>query len=150
MLKVHKGVSPTLGPKGRTALLEYEKGWPKLTKDGVTVGKNIMLEDRGEEIGARLLRNIAGNINQLAGDGTTTTIVLTTSIVQYCLTKLDDYKQIDLNDLRKGLLNSSRYIVEYLEEIKKEVETRHQLHSVAMVASNHDPLLAELVAEVIQ
>ena len=81
MLKVCLAVSPSLGPFGRNSVLEYEKGWPKVTKDGVTVGKNIMLADRDQEVGSRLLRQVAGNQNKLAGDGTTTAIILATAIV---------------------------------------------------------------------
>ncbi len=95
-------MSPTLGPFGRNVALEYEKGVPKITKDGVTVGKNVMLTERGEELGAALMRSVGHNLNTLAGDGTTTSIVLATAIVKEGMKHSSD-PRVNLHDLKRGL-----------------------------------------------
>ena len=78
---MNRAVSMTLGPGGRNALLEYEVGEPKITKDGVTVAKNIMLKNREHEMGCELLRRVGHNTNEYAGDGTTTATLIAKSII---------------------------------------------------------------------
>ncbi|KRX00206.1 GroEL-like apical domain [Pseudocohnilembus persalinus] len=144
---LNKATQATLGPKGRNVLLEYELGEPRITKDGVTVAKAIMFRDHFQEIGASLIRQASGNTNNFAGDGTTTSTLLTSSIIEEGV----KYVQYGANpiDLKRGLDKGRDLVLEYLDEIKQEVDNQDEktIKYLSDVATNYEPLISNIVAD---
>ncbi len=91
---------------GQNVVVEYEKGNPKITKDGVTVAKNCMLKDRGEEIGSQLIRGVSHSLNNLAGDGTTTATVLASAIIKEGMKYVQHDTTLNILDIKKGFIKS--------------------------------------------
>lgn len=126
-------VSVTLGPKGRNVVLEKEYGSPVITNDGVTIAKNIELEDHFENMGAKLLYEVANKTNDLAGDGTTTATVLAQSIIHQGVRSVERGTNPVL--MRYGIEKASKEIAGYLLEQSKSVETYDDIASVASISS---------------
>jgi len=146
--KLANAVKVTLGPKGRNVVLGENFGSPTITKDGVTVAKEIELEDKFENIGAELVKEVASKTNDVAGDGTTTATVLAQSIVA------EGIKNVTAGassvDLRRGIEKATEEIVRVLKEkISKPVASNEDIAHVASISAN-DSEIGKMIAEVIQ
>ena len=142
-------VSSTLGPSGRCVLIENSYGYPTSTKDGVTVAKAIELDDPVENMGATIVKNITGNTDQSAGDGTTTASVLTLGILEEGLKAVD----VGVNPikLRNGIQDAVDAVIKELKEsYTREVETEEQISQVATISANNDKILGDLIAQAIK
>ena len=141
-------VKITLGPKGRNVVLEKKFGSPTITNDGVTIAKDIELDDPFENIGAQLAKEIASKTNDIAGDGTTTATVLGQAIVTEGLKNVA--AGANPMAIKRGIEKASEAV---LTEIKKNavpVTTRKQMAQVAAISANNDPEIGELIAEVME
>ena len=138
-------VSTTLGPKGRNVALDKKFGAPTVTHDGVTVAKEIELEDPFENMGAQLLKEAATKTNDIAGDGTTTATVLAQAIVKEGLKNVAAGANPML--LKRGILAASECVAEYILEQSTPIETREDIASVASISAQ-DEEIGNLIAEV--
>ncbi|KZS95044.1 chaperonin GroL [Sistotremastrum niveocremeum HHB9708] len=139
-----KAVSVTLGPKGRNVIIEQSFGGPKITKDGVTVAKAITLKDKFENLGARLVQDVASRTNEVAGDGTTTATVLARAIYS------EGVKNVAAGcnpmDLRRGTQKAVERVIRFLEEHKREITTSEEIAQVATISANGDSHVGNLIA----
>jgi chaperonin GroEL len=126
-----------LGPGGRNIGLEYEGGDPKITKDGVTVLKSIDMAKRAEELGARLLKQSAGTTNKYAGDGTTSSALISKEIIQRGITAISVAGAHPI-ELKRGLEKGMRVVQQYLREVAMPVTQIHEIENVCKVSSNHN------------
>ena len=137
-------VSVTLGPKGRNVIIEQPFGGPKITKDGVTVAKAIDIKDKYENLGARLVQDVASKTNEVAGDGTTTATVLARAIYS------EGVKNVAAGcnpmDLRRGSQAAVDAVIKFLEENKREVTTSEEIAQVATISANGDKHVGTLIA----
>ena len=138
-------VAVTLGPKGRNVLLKKKFGAPQSVRDGVTIAKEIELEDPVKDTGAQLIRQAASQANDKAGDGTTTATVLTRSMIN------ESRKVIaagaNAREVKKGMEDAVECIIESLKKQAKQVSTRQQIKQVASVAAGNDDSIGEIIAE---
>ncbi|CCK68369.1 chaperone ATPase HSP60 KNAG_0A07160 [Huiozyma naganishii CBS 8797] len=141
-------VSATLGPKGRNVLIEQPFGPPKITKDGVTVAKAIVLEDKFENMGAKLLQEVASKTNEAAGDGTTSATVLGRAIFT------ESVKNVAAGcnpmDLRRGSQMAVSKVIDFLSKNKKEITTAEEIAQVATISANGDSHVGELLASAME
>jgi len=141
---VANAVKVTLGPKGRNVVLDKKFGSPSITKDGVTVAKEIELVQHFENLGAQLVREVASKTNDVAGDGTTTATVLAQAMVR------EGLKMVAAGSnpmaLRRGIEKAVQRAVEKLKEFAIEVKTRDDIEHVAAIAGN-DPEIGKVIAE---
>ena len=142
--KISKAVMVTLGPKGRTVLLDKKYGAPTITKDGVTVAREIELEDPYENMGAQLLREVASKTNDIAGDGTTTATVLAWSIIREGMKGVSS--GVNPMDLRKGMDKAVDDTIAELKKVSKQVKDKSDITSVASISANNDRLIGEEIA----
>lgn len=140
-------VSVTLGPKGRNVVLEKEFGSPVITNDGVTIAQDIELEDKFENMGAKLLYEVANKTNDLAGDGTTTATVLAQSIIHQGVRSVERGTNPVL--MRYGIEKASKEIAEYLLEQSKPVETYEDIASVASISSSSEEV-GKIIADAME
>jgi chaperonin GroEL len=140
-------VKTTLGPKGRNVALDKKFGAPTVTHDGVTVAKEITLEDPFENMGAQLLKEAATKTNDVAGDGTTTATVLAQAIVNEGLRNLA--AGANPMQLRQGIEKGVRAIVEYINQSSTPVEGKKEIAQIATVSAA-DPQIGDLIAEVME
>ncbi|KAF1362129.1 chaperonin GroL [Lizonia empirigonia] len=145
---IARAVSTTLGPKGRNVLIESSYGSPKITKDGVTVSKAITLEDKFENLGARLLQDVASKTNEVAGDGTTTATVLARAI--FSETVKNVAAGCNPMDLRRGTQAAVEAVVEYLRANKKEITTSEEISQVATISANGDTHIGKLLSNAME
>lgn len=139
-------VSVTLGPKGRNVVISKSFGAPTITKDGVTVAKEIELEDPLENMGAQMVKEVASKTNDLAGDGTTTATVLAQAIVKEGLKNVA--AGASPMDLKRGIDKAVAAITEDLAKQTKEVgDSSEKIKQVASISANNDELIGELIAE---
>ncbi len=139
-------VKVTLGPKGRNVILDKKFGAPQVTKDGVTVAKEIELEDIFENIGAQLVKEVASKTNDDAGDGTTTATVLAQSIVTVGLKNVTAGS--NPMDLKRGIDKAVKVVVEDLKAQSQEVgEDNEKIEQVASISANNDHDIGKLIAE---
>jgi len=136
-------VRVTLGPKGRNVVLEKKWGSPQIVNDGVTIAKEIEVEDPYENIGARLVREVASKTNDVAGDGTTTAIVLAQALVHEGLKAVA--AGANPIALKRGLEKGVQAVVEKLKEVSHSISTKEEMTHVATIAAN-DPQIGELMA----
>lgn len=138
-------VGATLGPKGRNVIIEKSFGAPKITKDGVSVAKEIELADKLENVGAQVLREAASKSNDNAGDGTTTTVVLSRAIAQ------EGAKAIAAGmnpmDLRRGIELATRNVVEEIKKMSRNISTTEEIEQVATISANGDSDIGKKLAE---
>lgn len=125
-----RAVAVTLGPKGRNVLIEQSYGSPKITKDGVTVAKSIVLEDKFENLGARLVQDVASKTNDVAGDGTTTATVLARAIFSEGLRNIA--AGISPMDLRKGVTLAVDDVVRFLQEKSRDLTSTDEISQVRL------------------
>jgi chaperonin GroEL len=143
--KLAKAVSATLGPKGRNVVLDKKFGSPTVTKDGVTVAKEIELEDPYENMGAQMVREVASKTSDAAGDGTTTATVLAESIFREGL----KYVTSGANPIgiQRGINKAVVASVEQLDKIAKKVKDKEEIKQVATVSANWDNTIGEIIAD---
>lgn len=139
-------VKVTLGPKGRNVIISKSFGSPAVTKDGVTVAKDIELEDALENMGAQMVKEVASKTNDLAGDGTTTATVLAQAIVREGLKNVA--AGANPMDLKRGIDKAVEALVEDLSKQTKEVgDAEEKIKQVAAISSNNDETIGELIAQ---
>lgn len=139
-------VKVTLGPKGRNVIISKSFGAPVVTKDGVTVAKEIELKDALEDMGAQMVKEVASKTNDLAGDGTTTATVLAQAIVKEGLKNVA--AGANPMDLKRGIDKAVEAIVEHLAKQSKKVgDSSEKIKQVASISSNNDETIGELIAE---
>ena len=138
-------VKVTLGPKGRNVLLERSFGAPVVTKDGVSVAKEIELKDKFENMGAQIVKQVASKTADVAGDGTTTATVLAQAIVQEGM----KYVASGMNpmDLKRGIDKAVATVVEELRKLSKPISTNKEVAQVAALSANADEAVGKIIAE---
>lgn len=143
--KLANAVKVTLGPKGRNVIIEKKFGAPTVTKDGVTVAKEIELDDPVENMGAQMVREVASKTSDVAGDGTTTATVLAQAIYKEGLKNVT--AGANPMDLKRGIDLAVSKVVEHLKKVSKEVEGRNEIAQVGSVSANNDKSIGELIAD---
>ena len=137
-------VRVTLGPKGRNVVLDKSFGAPRITKDGVTVAKEIELADKFENMGAQMVREVASKTSDVAGDGTTTATVLAQAIVR------EGCKSVAAGmapmDLKRGIETAVAAVVEELQKRSKKVTTDAEVAQVGTIAANGDKEIGEIIS----
>src|SRR5213596_1291584 len=138
-------VKVTLGPKGRNVVLDKSFGAPRITKDGVTVAKEIELSDKFENMGAQMVREVASKTSDVAGDGTTTATVLAQAIVR------EGAKAVAAGmnpmDLKRGIDKAVAQIVSELEAKTKKITTNEEIAQVGTISANGDQEIGRFLAE---
>ena len=145
---ISKAVKVTLGPKGRNVLLDKKFGAPTVTKDGVSVAKEIELEDPFENMGAQLLKEVATKTNDIAGDGTTTATVLAYSIVKEGLKSVA--AGLDPMALKRGIDSAVLIAVEEIKKASKEIKEKEEIANVASVSANNDTEIGKQIADAME
>lgn len=138
-------VKATLGPKGRNAILDKKFGAPTITKDGVTVAKEIELKDPWENMGAQLVKEVASKTSDVAGDGTTTATVLAHAIYREGIKNV--VAGANPTDLKRGIEKAVEVVVEELKKLSKPVADKKEIAQVGTISANNDPSIGELIAE---
>jgi len=143
-----EAVRITLGPKGRNVILDKSFGAPRITKDGVTVAKEIELADKFENMGAQMVREVASKTNDIAGDGTTTAIVLAQAIVR------EGSKAVSAGmnpmDLKRGIDKAVIAVVEELQKRSKKISTQAETAQVGTISANGEVEIGKMIAEAMQ
>ena len=146
--KLANAVKVTLGPKGRNVILQKQFGVPHVTKDGVSVAKEIELEDPIENIGAQLVKEVASKTADQAGDGTTTATVLTQEI--FSLGVKNVAAGANPMDLKRGIDDAVRIVVGELEKIAKPIKTSKEIEQIATISANNDSSIGAMIAEAME
>ena len=147
--KLADAVKVTLGPKGRNVVIEKKFGSPTITKDGVTVAKEIELEDKLENVGAQMIKEVASKTSDVAGDGTTTATVLAQSIIEEGIKNVT--AGADPMDIKRGIDIAKDAIVAGLKEISKEVTSKkEQIAQVGTISANNDPTIGKLISDAME
>ena len=138
-------VKVTLGPKGRNVLIEKSWGSPKISKDGVTVAKEIELEDRFENMGAQMVKEVASKTSDVAGDGTTTATILAQAIYR------EGVKLLAAGgnpmSIKRGIEKAVDLVVEELKKISKPTKERKEIAQVGTISANNDSTIGDIIAE---
>ena len=139
-------VKVTLGPKGRNVIIEKSFGAPSVTKDGVSVAKEIVLEDKIQNLGAQMVKEVASKTADVAGDGTTTATVLAQAIIKH------GHRNVAAGanpmDLKRGIDKAVSSVVDELKSNSQEVGDNNQkVEQVASISANNDPAIGSLIAE---
>jgi chaperonin GroEL len=141
-------VKATMGPKGRNVVIDKKFGSPTITKDGVTVAKEIELKDNYEDMGAQMVKEVASKTSDIAGDGTTTATVLAQAIVR------DGLKNVTAGanpmGLKRGIDKAVDVVVEELKKMSKSTKDKKEIAQVASIASNNDKTIGNLIAEAME
>src|SRR5215475_10074647 len=141
-------VRVTLGPKGRNVVLEKSFGAPRVTKDGVTVAKEIELDDKFENMGAQMLREVASKTSDVAGDGTTTATVLAQAIFR------EGVKNVTAGgnpmDLKRGIDRAVETVVEEVKKLSRPTKDKKEIAQVGTISANNDPTIGDLIAEAME
>ena len=143
--KLANAVKATLGPKGRNAILDKAFGAPLVTKDGVTVAKEIELKDKFENMGAQMVKEVASKTSDIAGDGTTTATVLAQAIYTEGLKYLAG--GMNAMDLKRGIDRATAAIVEDLKKMSRKVEDKKEIEQVGTISANGDSEVGSLIAD---
>src|SRR5213592_4083341 len=138
-------VKITLGPKGRNVVIDKSYGAPRTTKDGVTVAKEIELEDKFENMGAQMLREVASKTSDMAGDGTTTATVLAQAIVREGVKAVA--AGMNPMDLKRGVDMAVEAVVEDLKKRTKKVSTNAEIAQVGTISANGDAEIGKFLAD---
>ncbi|MGL4366773.1 MAG: chaperonin GroEL [Brevinemataceae bacterium] len=146
--KLAQAVGTTLGPRGRNVVIDKKYGAPHITKDGVTVAKDIELEDKFENMGAQLVREVATKTNDVAGDGTTTATVLAYAMIK------EGFKNVTAGSnptlIKRGMDKALAVLVEEVKKLSKKVSTSEEIKSVATISGNNDHEIGALIAEAME
>ncbi len=141
-------VKSTLGPKGRNAILEKSWGSPTVTKDGVTVAKEIELEDRFENLGAQMLKEVASKTSDVVGDGTTTATVLAQAIFR------EGVKMVAAGvapmDLKRGIDAAVEAVVKKLKDLSKPTKDKKEIAQIGTISANNDATIGNIIAEAME
>ena len=143
-----EAVKVTLGPKGRNVILDKSYGAPRITKDGVTVAKEVELSDKFENMGAQMVREVASKTNDIAGDGTTTAIVLAQAIVREGLKAVSS--GLNPMDLKRGVDKAVIALVAELEKRSKKITTQAETAQVGTISANGEVEIGRMIAEAMQ
>src|ERR1041384_6623817 len=145
---LNNAVKVTLGPKGRNVVLDKSFGAPRITKDGVTVAKEIELEDKFENMGEQMVREVASRTNDLAGDGTTTATVLAQAIVR------EGAKSVAAGmnpmDVKRGIDTARAAVVKDIEKRAKKVSSSAEVAQVGTISANGDSNIGKMIAQAMQ
>jgi chaperonin GroEL len=146
--KLANAVKITLGPRGRHVVLDKAYGSPLSTKDGVTVAKDIELDNRFENIGAQMVREVASKTSEVAGDGTTTATVLAQAIYR------EGHKQVTAGhnpmEIKRGMAQAVESVVDTLRALSRDVKNKQEIAQVGTSAANHDQVIGDLIAEAME
>ena len=145
---LNNAVKVTLGPKGRNVILDKSYGAPRITKDGVTVAKEIELADKFENMGAQMVREVASKTNDLAGDGTTTATVLAASIMKEGLKLVA--AGMNPMDLKRGIDIAVTAVVKDIEKRAKKVQSSEEIAQIGTIAANGDKSIGEMIAKAME
>lgn len=147
--KLANAVRITLGPKGRNVVLEKSYGAPTITNDGVTIAKDIELEDKIENMGAEIVKEVASKTNDVAGDGTTTATILAQAMIHEGLRNITS--GANPMGIRRGIERATEAVMTHLKKVSKpiEVSKKEDLRHVATISAN-DPIIGEKIADVLQ
>jgi len=146
--KLANAVKVTLGPKGRNVVIDKKFGSPTITKDGVTVAKEVELEDPYENMGAELVKEVASKTSDIAGDGTTTATILAQAIYREGLKNVT--AGANPMSLKRGIDKAVAAVVEYLASIKKDVKDKTEISQVATISANGDGEVGKLIADAME
>ena len=138
-------VKVTLGPKGRNVIIEKKFGSPTVTKDGVTVAKEIELEDKIENVGAQMVKEVASKTSDVAGDGTTTATVLAQAIMTSGLKNVT--AGANPMDLKRGIDKAVVQVVTQLRGESRDIEGKNEIAQVAAISANNDPAIGDLISD---
>jgi len=146
--KLANAVKATLGPKGRNVVLDKKFGAPTITKDGVTVAKEVELEDPFENMGAQMVKEVASKTSDVAGDGTTTATVLAQAIVR------EGMKNVTAGSnpmaLKRGIDKAVEAVVEEIKKISKPTKGKKEIAQVATISANNDKTIGDLIADAME
>jgi chaperonin GroEL len=146
--KLADAVKVTLGPKGRNALLEKSWGSPTITKDGVTVAKEIELEDKFENMGAQMVKEVASKTSDIAGDGTTTATVLAQAIFREgCRLIAAGH---DPMEIKRGIDQAVESVVDSLKKMSKKIQDEKEISQVGTISANGDRTIGEIIAKAME
>ncbi|MFZ1962263.1 MAG: chaperonin GroEL [Roseiarcus sp.] len=145
---LNNAVKVTLGPKGRNVILDKSYGAPRMTKDGVTVAKEIELEDKFENMGAQMVREVASKTNDLAGDGTTTATILAASIIREGLKLVA--AGMNPMDLKRGVDIAVGAVVKDIERRAKKVQSSAEIAQIGAIAANGDKSIGDMIAKAME
>ncbi len=146
--KLTQAVKVTMGPKGRNALLDKAYGAPTITNDGVSIAREIELEDKFENMGAQLVKEVANKTNDVAGDGTTTATVLAHAIIKEGMHHITTNK-VNPMLLKKGIEDAVKIVINELDKMKKDISTKEEMAQVATISAQSEEV-GELIAEVFE
>tara|TARA_R110002020_G_scaffold184548_2_gene381635 strand:+ start:2827 stop:4434 length:1608 start_codon:yes stop_codon:yes gene_type:complete len=144
---VTNAVSPTLGPKSKTVVLEREYGTPVIINDGVSIARNIELEDKFENLGARLLIEVAAQAQENAGDGTTTASVLANALCEESLKMIK--AGCSSTEIKSQFDNCVNLVAEELRNMSSPINSKEEIERIATIASNNDKVIGNLISEAI-
>jgi len=146
--KLANAVAVTMGPTGHNVIIDKSFGGPTVTKDGVTVSKEVELEDPFENMGAKLVNEVASKTSDVAGDGTTTATVLARAILA------DGLRNITAGSnpmaVRRGIEKAAEVAIEHMRSIAKQVSTKNEIAQVGAISANNDPEIGELLADAVE
>ena len=145
--KLANAVRVTLGPKGRNVILDKGFGSPTITNDGVTIAKDIELEDKFENLGAQLVKEAASRTNDVAGDGTTTATILAQAIIHRGFETVKS--GVNVIDIKHGIEKAVARVVEGLQSLKKSISTKEEKAQVATISAG-DPEIGTRIAELME
>ncbi len=148
MQRLSRAVKVTLGPKGRNVVLDKKFGSPTITKDGVTVAKEIELEDPFENMGTQMVREVASKTSDVAGDGTTTATILAEAIYKEGLRNVTAGS--NPMELRRGVDKAVAEVVKQLEKMSSKVKDRNEISQVASISANNDQTIGEIIADAME
>ncbi|GIX47982.1 MAG: hypothetical protein KatS3mg131_2193 [Candidatus Tectimicrobiota bacterium] len=146
--KLANAVKVTLGPRGRNVIIDKKFGSPQSTKDGVTVAKEIELEDPFQNMGAQMVREVASKTSDVAGDGTTTATVLAQAIFR------EGLKQVAAGhgpmEIKRGIDQAVEVVVEEIRKLSREVKGKKEISQVGTISANNDSTIGDLIAEAME
>ena len=146
--KLADAVKVTLGPKGRNVVLDKKFGSPTVTKDGVTVAKEIELEDAVENMGAQMLKEVASKTSDIAGDGTTTATVLAQAIYREGIKSVT--AGLNPMSLKRGIDQAVNTVVEQLQKLSVATKGKKEIAQVGTISANNDPEIGDLIADAME
>ena len=146
--KLADAVKVTLGPKGRNVVIDKKFGAPTMTKDGVTVAKEIELENSVENMGAQMVREVASKTSDVAGDGTTTATVLAQAIITEGLKNVT--AGANPMDLKRGIDVAVTQVMDYLKSISKDVSNKEEIAQIGTISANNDTSIGDLISEAME
>ncbi len=148
VIKLNNAVKATLGPRGRNVIINKKFSSPTITKDGVTVAKEIELEEKFENMGAQMVKEVATKTNDIAGDGTTTATILATAIYQNCLKNIT--AGANPMSLKRGIDKAVDTAIKYIKDYSREIKNKNETAQVAAISANNDMVIGNLIADAME